>query len=308
MKALGTIKKVTDLRSVWAHEEYDFSKWLSQEENLSLLSETVGIDIVLEELESPVGGFSVDLFASEEGTGRKIIIENQLEDTNHDHLGKIITYAAGKDADVIIWVVKRARDEHRQAVAWLNQHTDSEVGFFLVEIELWQINDSPVAPMFKVVERPNDWAKTMKTTEGLSETKKLQLDFWQSFVEHAYAKPEFSSVFSQRKVMPQHWYDISLGRSAYHCDLTVDTQKKRIGCGIYISDDKPTFEKFKAQKEKIEESFGGKLDWIEAGKACRILARAPGDIKKGKDAWPEMFDWYIASALKIKAIIEEFDK
>jgi hypothetical protein len=292
---------------VWAHEEYDFSKWLSKEENLSLLSEAIGIDIVLEELESPVGGFSVDLFASEEGTGRKIIIENQLEDTNHDHLGKIITYAAGKDADVIVWVVKRARDEHRQAVAWLNQHTDSEVGFFLVEIELWQIDNSPVAPMFKVVERPNDWAKTMKTSEGLSDTKKLQLDFWQSFVEYAYAKPEFSAVFSKRKAQPQHWYDVSLGKSAYHCDLTVDTQKKRLGCGIYIAEDKSIFEKFKAQKAEIEEAYGGKLDWTEATKACRIIGRSSGDIKNGREAWPEMFDWFIASALKIKKIVDQFD-
>ena len=158
MKSLGKIKKVTDLRSVWPHQEYDFSTWLAEEENLAQLSNAIGIDIVLEELESPVGGFSVDLFASEEGSGRKIIIENQLEDTDHDHLGKIITYAAGKDAEVVVWVVKRARDEHRQAVEWLNQHTDSNIGLFLVEIELWQIDDSAYAPMFKVVERPNDWA------------------------------------------------------------------------------------------------------------------------------------------------------
>lgn len=307
MKPLGTMKKITDLRSVWAHEEYDFSKWLSQESNLSLLSEAVGIDIVLEELESPVGGFSVDLFASEEGTGRKIIIENQLEDTNHDHLGKIITYAAGKDAEVIIWVVKRARDEHRQAIAWLNQHTDSDVGIFLVEIELWQINDSPFAPMFKVVERPNDWAKTMKTANGLSDTKKLQLDFWQSFVEYAYAKPEFAAVFSKRKAQPQHWYDVSLGRSAYHCSMTVDTQKKRVGCEIYISEDKATYEKFKAQKAEIETVFGSKMEWIEATKACRIIGRSSGDIKKGHDAWPELFDWFVASALKLKTIVDQFD-
>ena len=112
MNKLGSIKKINDLRSVWAHEEYDFSKWLAEEENLALLSDAVGIEIVLEELESAVGGFSVDLYASEEGTGRKIIVENQLEDTNHDHLGKIITYASGKEASVIIWIVKRARDEH----------------------------------------------------------------------------------------------------------------------------------------------------------------------------------------------------
>lgn len=114
MSKLGKIERIDDLRTIWPHEANDFSKWLAQEENLALLSEAVGIDIVLEERESAVGGFSVDIFASEEGTGRKIIIENQLEETNHDHLGKIITYASGKEAQVIIWIVKRARDEHKK--------------------------------------------------------------------------------------------------------------------------------------------------------------------------------------------------
>ncbi len=132
---LGCMKKINDLRTVWPHEAYDFSKWLAQEENLSKLSDDIGIDIVLEELESSVGNFNVDLYAKEEGTGRKIIIENQLEDTNHDHLGKIITYASGKGAEVVIWIVKHAREEHRQAIEWLNQHTDENIGFFLVEIQ-----------------------------------------------------------------------------------------------------------------------------------------------------------------------------
>lgn len=158
---LGKIKRITDIRS-WHHEEKDFSKWLAQDENLKQLSDAIGIDIVLEERESSVGNFSVDLYALEEGTERRIIIENQLEDTNHDHLGKLITYASGKGAEVIIWVVKRARDEHRQAIEWLNQNTGVNIGFFLVEIELWQIDDSAIAPKFNVVERPNDWAKQMK--------------------------------------------------------------------------------------------------------------------------------------------------
>lgn len=202
MATLGKIEKIDDLRSVWPHEALDFSKWLSQEENLALLSDSIGIDIVLEELESPVGGFSVDLYATEEGTGRKIIIENQLEDTNHDHLGKIITYASGKGAEVVVWVVRRARDEHKQAVEWLNQHTDENIGFFLLEIELWKINDSLPAPKFNVVERPNDWAKTMKAVEGLSDTKKFQLEFWQAFNDYAFGKPEFKNVFSKRKPQP----------------------------------------------------------------------------------------------------------
>lgn len=307
MKVLGTIKKIDDLRSVWPHEAYDFSKWLAKEENISLLSETIGIDIVLEGLESAVGGFSVDLYATEEGTGRKIIIENQLEDTNHDHLGKIITYASGKGAEVIVWIVKRARDEHRLAVEWLNQHTDSNIGIFLLEIELWQINDSPLAPKFNIVERPNDWAKSVKAVEGLSETKKLQLEFWQSFRDYAFAQPEFAQLFKARKASPQHWYNLSLGRSTYHLDFTVNTQKNRIGAEIYIDDDKELFNKFEAQREKIEKAFGAKLEWIEATKACRILATTAGNIKKGQNGWKELFEWFIQSAVKLREIALEFD-
>ena len=304
MATLGKIEKIDDLRSIWPHEALDFSKWLSQEENLALLSDSIGIDIVLEELESPVGGFSVDL---EEGTGGKIIIENQLEDTNHDHLGKIITYASGKGAEVVVWVVRRARDEHKQAVEWLNQHTDENIGFFLLEIELWKINDSLPAPKFNVVERPNDWAKTMKAVEGLSDTKKLQLEFWQAFNDYAFGKPEFKNVFSKRKPQPQHWYDLSVGSSTYHLGLTVNTQKKRIGAEIYVNDDKLAFEKFKSQKDLIEADLGVQLDWRVATKDCRILALNNGDIKKGEAAWPEYYDWYCSMALKLREVLKKYD-
>ena len=131
---LDTLVKINDLREVWKNEATDFTPWLAKEENLALLSETIGIDISLEETESNVGSFNVDIFATEEGTSRKIIIENQLEDTNHDHLGKLITYASGKNAEIVIWIVKRARDEHRQAIEWLNNHTDDSSAFCLIEI------------------------------------------------------------------------------------------------------------------------------------------------------------------------------
>lgn len=180
-KKLERMERVDDLRSIWPHEEHDFSKWLAEEENLGQLSESIGIDIELEETESPVGSFSVDIYARESGSSRGIVIENQLEDTDHDHLGKIITYAAGKSAEVIIWIVKRARDEHKQAVEWLNQHTDEDIGFFLVEIELWKIGKSLPAPRFNVVERPNEWAKTVKAAESLTPLRRMQLDFWQEF-------------------------------------------------------------------------------------------------------------------------------
>ena len=180
-----------DLRKVWPNEARDFTKWLSVESNLNMLGNAIGIELELVETESSVGSFNVDIYAQESGTGRKVVIENQLEDTNHDHLGKVITYAAGKGAEVVIWVVARARDEHRQAIEWLNQHTDSSFGFFLVEIELWSIGDSLPAPRFNVVEQPNEWTKTIKLSECLSETERTKLSYWTKYREVAQASFEF---------------------------------------------------------------------------------------------------------------------
>ena len=225
---LDKLKKV-DLRDVWPHEALDFTKWLSEEPNLAILSSAVGIELELIETESAVGSFNVDIYAQEAGTGRKVIIENQLEDTNHDHLGKVITYAAGKGAEVVIWVVARARDEHRQAIEWLNQHTDSDFGFFLVEIELWSIGDSLPAPRFSVVEQPNEWTKTIKLSEGLSETERVKLSYWTKYREVAQATPEFLKVFSPQKPSKNHWTTLRCDTSAYHIGLLIDTQRGRIG-------------------------------------------------------------------------------
>lgn len=306
MATLGKIIKIDDLRTIWKHEARDFSKWLAKEENLSLLSETIGIDVVLKETESSVGSFSVDLFATEAGTGRKIIIENQLEDTNHDHLGKIITYASGKGADIIIWIVKHARDEHIQAIEWLNQHTDENIGFFLLEIELWKINDSIPAPKFSVIEKPNDWAKTMKVVEGLSEHQKMQLEFWQSFIDYSFNKEDFKNTFTQRKAQPQHWYDVSIGRSTHHIAFTINTQKKKIGAEIYIHDDKAIYEQFKKSSSEIEQEIGAEIIWREANKDCRILILHDGDVKKGSDNWPQYFEWFCNMGIKLKAIVSKY--
>lgn len=143
----------------------DFTLWLAEEDNLALLADAVGLEITFDETESSVGDFNVDIYATETGTDRKTIIENQLEDTDHDHLGKLITYASGKSADIVIWVVKRAREEHRSAIEWLNNHTDENIALFLVEIKLYQIGSSDIAVKFEVVEKPNDW--TRKPTESL---------------------------------------------------------------------------------------------------------------------------------------------
>ena len=185
--ALSTLKKV-ELREEWKNEAADFTSWLAQDENLQLLSNEIGIDISLVQTEASVGKFSVDILAEEENTGRKIVIENQIETTNHDHLGKIITYASGFDAEIVIWIVKDVRDEHKQAVDWLNDHTDDKINIFAIRMELWQIGDSPYAPKFQVISKPNDWAKAIKkstTRSELSDRQLMQLEFWNQFKEFA---------------------------------------------------------------------------------------------------------------------------
>lgn len=307
MNKLGKMIKITDLRSVWPHEANDFTKWLAQEENLALLSDAINVELELEERESSVGSFNVDLFAKEVGTDRRVIIENQLEDTNHDHLGKLITYAAGKGAEVIVWVVKRARDEHRQAIEWLNQHTDGNIGFFLLEIELWQIGDSEKAPRFNIVEKPNDWSKTMKTIEGLSDTELLRLDFWSGFNDTMNNNNDFTRRFRLRKAAPHNWYDLSIGSSEYHVALTINSQKQNIGTDLYIDDNKELFEKFKKHQDEISRMLNSEVEWREARKACRIFISANINPQK-RENWAKAYLWFLEKAIVFKEIASKYDE
>ena len=303
---LGKIKRIHDLRMIWPHEANSFTKWLAKEENLSKLGEDIGIDLVLEERKSSVGNFSVDIFANEESSGRKVIIENQLEDTDHDHLGKLITYASGKGAEVIVWVVKRARDEHRQAIEWLNQHTDTSLGFFLVEIELWQIDDSAIAPKFNVIERPNDWAKQMKNSENLSDRKQMLLKFWNGFNDYIAKSDIFKNDFTIRKAQPDHWYDLSVGNSSYHICMTISAQKKRISCGVYIPDNKDLFHTFEDNKDIFQKEFGENGDWKEAAKATRIVIYKGFDLYN-ETKWEEAYAWFVENAIKTKRVFKKME-
>lgn len=303
---LGKLERISDLRSVWKHEEYDFSNWLAKEDNLQQLSDEIGIDIELEQKESNVGRFSVDIFATEVGTGRKIIIENQLENTNHDHLGKLITYASGKGAEIIIWIVKRALPEHRNAIDWLNEHTDEKIGFFLVEIELWKINDSLVAPKFNVVECPNDWAKTMKASSTTnSDSGILRVNFWQGFNDYVVENKEFSKEFRVRKPYPQSWMDLSIGTSAYWINLSIDTQKKNISAGIYINDSFELYNHFQSNRDKIEAIVGGEVVFKKAKKNSRFRCFLNDVDVNDQAMWPKAYAWFMDMALRFKRIHKE---
>lgn len=302
-QTIGRLEKV-DLRTLWKHEERDFSAWLAQEENLAMLSDVIGVDISLIERESHVGGYSVDLYAEVVGTEDKVIIENQLEDTNHDHLGKIITYASGKNAKYVIWIVKRARDEHRQAIEWLNAHTDDDINFFLLEIELWRIGDSLPAPKFNVVALPNDWAREeRRSTSEITERGKFCLDFWDAFNSYAAQQPEFTRLFKLRSGHPHHWYDLAIGKSGLCISMNVQLNKGTIDCGLYISDDKEYFERLKTHSEEITEILGDEAEWREARKACRIIFTKTIDTND-RNNWAEAFEWYVKTAPHFKKIAQ----
>lgn len=180
---IGKLKEV-DIIELWKHEQYDFSEWLSKKENIENLNEILGLTLVDISEETYVGAYRCDLFAKDETTGIKVIIENQLEVSNHDHLGKIITYASGLDAKVIVWIVKAAREEHRSAIEWLNNNTNSNVNFFLIEIHAYKIGESDPAPMFQVVEQPNDFIKNNKSTnrdESMNKSQSQRIEFWNQF-------------------------------------------------------------------------------------------------------------------------------
>ena len=259
------------MRTVWSHKALDFTPWLSQDDNISLLADAVEMDITVDETESSVGDFNVDIFVSETGTDRKIIIENQLEDTNHDHLGNLITYASGKSADVVIWVVKHAREEHKAVIEWLNNHTDDNVGFFLCEIKLYRIGSSEPAVKFEVVERPNDWTKEVKKSESVNETQQSRYDYWVAFKDYAFNIPTFAKNFKKRKPSTDHWMNLSIG-------FSLDN------------------------KEDIESVSGLSFDWRELPdrKASRIVLEKSVQFAN-KSQWESQFEWLADVMVKMKA-------
>jgi len=305
---LGRLEKI-DLRKFWKDEARDFTPWLASEENIELLSETLDIDLEVEGTEVPVGIFKVDILAKDINNNKVVIIENQLEKTDHDHLGKIITYASGLGAEIVVWISRAITEEHRKAIDWLNDITGEDIAFFGLEIELWKINQSPPAPKFNIVCSPNEWAKMAKrssTHNNPTEGSLLKQAFWSSFKEFMEERGTFLKL---RKPHPQHWYSIAVGRSKFEIDLTVRTQRPRIGCELYISGEqaKKAFGDLLKDKEEIEHELGEKLDWQELPKArdCRIALYKIGANIEKREEWNDYFEWLGEKAEKFHKVFSK---
>ena len=299
---LGKLERIS-LRKAWAHEAGEFTPWLAQPDNLTLLAESLGLsELELVGTEHPVGGFKVDILCTD--NGGKVIIENQLEKTNHTHLGQILTYAAGVGARKVIWLAESFRTEHVAALEFLNQHTTDELDFFAVEIELWRIGASPMAPSFTVVVKPNDWAKTgqqnAKAAATTTPTKQRQLKFWTGWQTWLQAK---SSALRTQKPLPQHWTNIALGRSGIHLAATVNSRENRVGMEVYIdhANSKAMFKQLNAHQADIDKALGTELEWMELpdGHACRILQVRADSPLEDESQWPAYFAWLEQAGLRM---------
>jgi hypothetical protein len=285
------------LREAWQHEAGDFTPWLAQPDNLNLLSDALGIgELELIATEHPVGKYKLDILATD--GNQQVIIENQLEYTDHDHLGKILAYAAGVDARVIVWVAKSFQQEHAAALQFLNEHTSDEISFFGVQIELWRIGDSPAAPKFEIIVKPNNWTRTSRegaraVTAG-SPLASLRLKFWTSFIERI--KTDAPSI-RPHSASTKYWLTTSVGRTDFSLNFIAKSRESVIGIELYIkrSNAKNLFSSLIARKHEIESQLGFRLDWQELPEkeACRIAVWSSDSNIEDEGRWPEYQTWLI---------------
>jgi hypothetical protein len=261
---LGKLRKIENLRSIWEHEALDFTRWLAEIDNIQLLSEEIGVNIRVLQTEAAVGSFSVDILAEEVETGKKIIIENQLEKTDHDHLGKIITYAAGHEAEYIIWIVKEFKPEHQQALDWLNEHTSERINFFGIHIELWQIGSSEVAPKFNIISKPNEWTKAIRTgnvsTQELSQNSKMLLSFLDKFISYCKENQTTLSLPNPYPKTPSY-YMIGIKTSIGYLAIKLNNSQQVVKVEFFFKEK----EKYNRLKELFEKEsnneFLKQLTW-----------------------------------------------
>ncbi len=256
---LGKIEKV-ELRDIFKNEEYDFTPWLAKPENLSILADVIGIEINNPKLESSVGKFSSDINAEDENKD-SITIEDQLEISDHEHLGKLITYSAGHESKTLIWIAREFREEHIQAINYLNEHTDEKVNIFAIQIELWKIGNSPIAPNFNIICKPNNWARIVRRSNGNSEkteTQLKQINFW---INHQERLQNDKSEISVRS--PERCDAYAFMKNKYKVPLYNLIGVKKIGCNLSLEGDgwEEVSNKLKENKESIENVFGTKLEW-----------------------------------------------
>jgi len=308
---LGTLERV-EPSSLWNHEAHDFTPWLLA--NAEGLADALGIDLEFEDSEHPVGTFALDLVGRDTTNDTILIVENQLAGTDHSHLGQILTYAAGTGASTIVWIATSFREEHRQALDWLNEETGQGTHFFGVVIEAFKIGDSRPAPHFKVVAQPNEWQKVVRSAaKGQKESTKspLYAKFWEALLARLVDE---GLAWTRRRpgdtVFGENWIDMPSKIRGASLNFSF-ARGGRLRNELYIDsgsqeDNDRTFEALATQREKIERAYGGPLEFeqLEGRRASRVADYTDGDVVE-EDRHDEFIEWFLDSGRRLRRALSE---
>lgn len=314
MPKLGRLESV-ELRKAWKHEATEFTPWLANKENIALLGEVIGLELDVQSVETAVGPFSADILCKDMARDQYVLIENQIERTDHKHLGQLLTYAAGLHAVTIVWIAARFTEEHRAALDWLNDITGEDFSFFGLEIELWRIGDSDMAPKFNIISKPNDWSKSVRefTEDGkLSEIQQMQLEFWTRFKRYMEENSKLKTVRPRgQPLMP-----FNIGRTDFWIsaifstwDQEADNPQGVIRVELRISHKEHASEYFQLLERvrtEIEAEFGGPLIWHNPPEmnSCRVYVRKPVDVFDRKQ-WDDYCFWLKDNIERIRQVFAE---
>jgi hypothetical protein len=291
----GRLEEI-NLRAGWLDEARDFTPWLAQTENLEILGDALGMELEPVSTEQGVGPYKADILAIDPATNTYVLIENQLEKTDHSHLGQIITYSAGLEAKTIVWIARRFTDEHRAALDWLNQISEESINFFGIEVELWKIGNSSPAPRFNVVSKPNEWTKSIHASRQpskLTDSQGIQLEYWSGFNEFLESA---CSKLKPRKPYPQNWIAYGIGKSGFTLAAKINQRENWIDVEIWVAG-RHRDAYFQQLKENFELTAAEKLDhqieWIYRPDRIDHLIRLvrPMTDPANTSGWPEQHAW-----------------
>lgn len=293
---LGRLEKV-DLRSIWTSEASDFTPWLARDENIELLSSAIGIELEVESVEERVGPFRADILCKNTLDDSWVLIENQLERTDHSHLGQLLTYAAGLKAQTIVWIAARFTEEHRAALDWLNEFTSENLGFFGIEVELWRIGSSVAAPRFNVLSSPNAWSKSVQEQKErldagpMTPAGQQYFDFWTSFA----ARMNDTGRLSPPKPHADSWKTFSTGRSGVHFVATLNARASTIRFMLELTNQyaKTYFQQLLDRRAEVEGILGKTGDWLKKPdhKQSQVIIDERAVDLNAPATWSAVHDW-----------------
>ena len=305
MPSIGKLKKLglREIKKIWPHEEKDLSPWIA--ENIDALNEVLNLQIEIESKEEYIHNFRLDLVGTDNFSQMPVIIENQFGGSNHDHLGKLITYSAAKEAGIMIWIANEIQIAHRNAVEWLNEISPQEMMFYGIELEVFQIDNSLPAPNFRIVAGPPP-SKRKAIVSGEISPRNIR---YQVFFDKLRSKIlKIQPNFTRAKAMPQSWWSLGIGRSGFSVAscFTIDN-KFRVE--IYIDMGKKeynemAFAELKENRVVIEENISEELIWdpLPDSRACRIYLATDGTIDDNEQKLTEIVDRAAPLIIKFREI------